>query len=1016
MQQDDYSVKFWACIAENHKVGLPQRCEFTFGGDCDPAATAHCQFLELVTVPIVNNMIKMLLRTCGPKLPNHLVEAREFRCSAEQNKIFEELELYMKRNKRNTESDSMKVSLPKSLYWLGTYIFFNHLLDQFWDRALQDDVWSDITLQDNISDDVFVAAVNAVMRKYMAGQAALAVDVENRSWLPRPAHIDVDDKIPEKLLRILRVSAGARITFEVMLGVIIDWRITQRQAPEGSHQFRDMLSDMRDLLGIAEKFGLGKRHEDERGYPYLHKFLFACLPPPVRDLMRKCRLPGYNWGVCVKTDVEVEAALPTAEHSDTSDTLVGPAQQTSSATPCAHVVPGGTVINAAQTFQKDAPPMPLLATVESGSASVHVHTVTTSRSDKAPLTNAAIGETQPAPRKPVAALDILEDKCRVVFNETVPNKSGLSMTSAERLQFLRNFAHERNWQGSIRETKVARHVEANYTRTTFRCHGSHEQECPLWLEMFHYLNKSDFHAPHTTIIYQHHEHNHDIDSQNAGTHLSPQQWGVLTKYLQVHAMATTKELLVHLVDQGCEYKGDRKHVTTWRKNYFSRAKKKHEMMPARFPSESPQQAPLPNRLVDLVEYQKIEQWPKMSCSEKHPSTSQLLIIPEPFPDACAKLFVSFATEGMAARIRQFAGHIVGLIVDRKQGVCSEHDFGIATLLLASKDELRNTTFGTDAAGKRVQGRAYTTHGQLMCQGVLNVESGDNFTLFFKAACWLWARCRPSQPLLEDLFIVMMKDYAPGIERARKNVFGNGHSRPLNDVFHMQRAQGALETHLRKTSLLPSPQYHGEFPKAKAKGKARAKTGISQQIKTHSSWIRSSWLANRRLPSFDLFSTLHQGVLDRIEFEFGEKAAADYLGNHPSSPYSVRLPLSCLKRDYGIICANPDEDALMTFAFHWSGLSNMRHGTDCGNTPVEAANRVHDSFEKQVRNWIMKKQEGAGGRYQRWALLRFGLRFSSALLDFRVGAIMVWLAMWFGPRYRSAPLCFRVGIIMVWPAI
>ena len=37
---------------------------------------------------------------------------------------------------------------------------------------------------------------------------------------------------------------------------------------------------------------------------------------------------------------------------------------------------------------------------------------------------------------------------------------------------------------------------------------------------------------------------------------------------------------------------------------------------------------------------------------------------------------------------------------------------------------------------------------------------------------------------------------------------------------------------------------------------------------------------------------------------------------------------------------------------------MLHGTDCGNTPVEAANRVHDSFEKQVRNWTMKKQEGA----------------------------------------------------------
>ena len=24
MQQDDYAVKFWACIVENHRIGLPQ--------------------------------------------------------------------------------------------------------------------------------------------------------------------------------------------------------------------------------------------------------------------------------------------------------------------------------------------------------------------------------------------------------------------------------------------------------------------------------------------------------------------------------------------------------------------------------------------------------------------------------------------------------------------------------------------------------------------------------------------------------------------------------------------------------------------------------------------------------------------------------------------------------------------------------------------------------------------------------------------------------------------------------
>ena len=131
------------------------------------------------------------------------------------------------------------------------------------------------------------------------------------------------------------------------------------------------------------------------------------------------------------------------------------------------------------------------------------------------------------------------------------------------------------------------------------------------------------------------------------------------------------------------------------------------------------------------------------------------------------------------------------------------------------------------------------------------------------------------------------------------------------------------------------------------------------IKTHSSWITHSWIINRRLPSFDLFSVLHQGNLDRIEFEFGEKHAADYLGNASRSPFTVRLPLATLKEDFGIVCWNPDDTAIMSFAHHWFGISNMVHGTDCGNTPVEAANSVHDSFEKQVRNWTMKKQEGAG---------------------------------------------------------
>ena len=37
---------------------------------------------------------------------------------------------------------------------------------------------------------------------------------------------------------------------------------------------------------------------------------------------------------------------------------------------------------------------------------------------------------------------------------------------------------------------------------------------------------------------------------------------------------------------------------------------------------------------------------------------------------------------------------------------------------------------------------------------------------------------------------------------------------------------------------------------------------------------------------------------------------------------------------------------------------MIHGTDCGSTPVEAANSVHAAFEQQLKNWALKKQQGA----------------------------------------------------------
>ena len=714
-----------------------------------------------------------------------------------------------------------------------------------------------------------------------------------------------------------------------MIGVIIDWRILQQETSSTSPLFQQMLVDMTELLMIAEKFEFGRMKKDHRGYPYLHKFLYETLPESVRNLMRKCRLPCYNWAVGSLVGVEVEVQSPKVTENETIPKVLEDCTQTSR--------------------ERDADEDELLLQKQLGEQAAGIET---GGKSSLPQTETHVVSTKTMRLQERVPL-VKASKIKIIFSEIVTGKEGLNMSSVERIEFLRKKAEDLNFHTTVQEMKVAAASKSIYARTIGVCRGLPERACPFFLEMFHYFQKTGHHDCCATIINECYSHNHGDEKQNVASPFTPKQIATLKAFLKTRISVTSKELRDHLVEKGQDYLGPMEHLISWRKNFFTRAKTHRSTMPERFKTGILEQCRSAT-LVDLVEYQKIEEWPKMHETTKHASLCQLQIIPEPLPDADQKLFVAFATEGMGRRFAHFSGDLVVLIVDVKQGVCAEAGFGIATLLGGAKDRLRNTDFGTNEGGKRVQGRAYTTHGQLLQQGVINVESTKNFVLFFKAACWMWARNRPGQTRLEDLYIFMCKDYAPGIESARMEVFGAGHSRPVNDVFHMQRAQGALDSHLRKTTLKTAEN----LLTTKRQARAKARTGIARLIKTHSGWITSSWITNRRLPSFDLFSVLHQGNLDRIEHDFGEKAAADYLGNASTSVYTVRKPLWKLKQDYGLVCWNPDENAVMTFALHWSGLSNMCHGYDCGSTPVEAANSVHNTFEKQVKNWTMKKLQGA----------------------------------------------------------
>ena len=143
-----------------------------------------------------------------------------------------------------------------------------------------------------------MAAERAVCRKYMAGQAVLAVDVRNQTWMRKSVDellTENEEEVPDKLLRILRVSAGSRVTMQIMFTVDINWKlIHQEEPPTSSENHVNMCKEMAYLLKLAEEFGFGKVHHDCDRVPYLHKYLYRSLTMEAKKRLQKYRIPSWK--------------------------------------------------------------------------------------------------------------------------------------------------------------------------------------------------------------------------------------------------------------------------------------------------------------------------------------------------------------------------------------------------------------------------------------------------------------------------------------------------------------------------------------------------------------------------------------------------------------------------------------------------------------------------------------------------------------------------------------------------
>ena len=311
--QNLYFMDWWARVAVQKPIGIPQRCMLSFGGDADPAPASLADFPDDVVFPILKRLFVLQLRSIGPKIVGG--SAPVFSCTPSQDKVAEECQELNIMFKRGVGiSHVIKEYLSKASYWLGTVLMLNHLVKRLLPSAIREGVpqatEKATTLTPTISDACFVASLKMVYNKYVYGQCVLAKTAEEEAWLGRhvePVGYTQDDLTP-LLLHILRASAAASITEDFLLTVNLELKRALRLPTENPSYVA-----ARELIGrifnALKSRMLGQLSKDEKGRFLFRKGHIEHLSAGAVKWLRDNRVPLFQFGVGKPRDEQPEADL-----------------------------------------------------------------------------------------------------------------------------------------------------------------------------------------------------------------------------------------------------------------------------------------------------------------------------------------------------------------------------------------------------------------------------------------------------------------------------------------------------------------------------------------------------------------------------------------------------------------------------------------------------------------------------------------------------------------------------------
>ena len=836
----------------------------------DPAPRQLNGFFDEVTRPIIRRLFSCLVQKLGPKITGSDVPF--FADTSQQNSTVEEIESLLKLySRRRTLSQVLKASLPKSLYWLGTACLSNVLLMSFWPAALRGDAPPE-ELPKEVPDEAFLAAVRFVYRRYLPAQCVLAVTAREQAWIGKDIDFHVlPGDITPLLVRLLRGIPDALITEDSICSLELE--LKRGLSNKGTEtQRRDSEVKLHRIWTGLATLGVGELTKDQNGRMVLHKYCWEALSDSTVAWLQEQRVPCYMFGMTARRDLFPRVQKPVAAFS--SKTKDGP--------------------ELCQNLSQSSAP-------QQGKTSAATKAVPSTSEALRPQADTDRSQSQTL-LEPVSSKQGREQTQEVLVNEVVP---GVLLTQQNCRSRLRSYLAGLDQRADVRDVKPIRHDR--YYQVKARCLGVGTTPCVVtWIGTY-FRKKAAGNLAQSWTVIQQGKHDHADGSHDSGRVFSPAQDDAARAFVAEHPKCTTKDLRGHLLIKGFEDSALplKARMQAWLKNRKS-ALKHTALQPARA---------LPGTdLLQEMQMRTLEQW----CEQQPQTASDLFILQSPPPVLCDRICVSFTCSGMTNVLKHLCSHEVAMSVDVKQG-CLRHGHGVATLSILGKDKLRNTTLAK-INGKRVQGRAFTTHANPWLQAVLHSEAEDNFVQFFHTAEQVWEQVAPEKPPLRSCLVQLHKDYAPAIEGARLQVFPA--ARPVNDFFHFLEHQSTVESKLSNTI-----------------------TQASRFVKRDFGWIMHAVHTLRHLPTLDLYSQLWGGCLKRLRHILKEPLAADYLGAEGHATYTLRKTCAELWEKYGLRTVEDDSEVEMLFSPHWSGLSGILHGTDCGDQPQEA---MHSPWEEQLK--------------------------------------------------------------------